>query len=101
MRISRRTLPTIASALLVTLLTAGCGSRQVPDTLDDTTITTRVKTAMLNDREVGARSIDVATAAGVVTLTGRVRNETERNQALSLARRIPGVVDVKDSLQVE
>jgi osmotically-inducible protein OsmY len=88
--------------LVVTLaapLTAACG-KTVGEAIDDTTITTRVKTAMLNDTQVGGLRIDVDTFKGVVTLSGRVKSEAERDQALALTRRTPGVTQVKDALQV-
>ena len=89
--------PALAMMLAVTVLACG---RTVGDTLDDTTITTRVKTAMLNDPAVGGLRIDVDTFQGVVTLSGRVKSQGERDQALTLARQIDGVVEVKDALQV-
>ena len=88
----------LALALLLPL-TAACG-KTVGETIDDTTITTRVKTAMLNDPAVGGLRIDVDTFKGVVTLSGRVKNDSEKAQAVSLARRTTGVVEVKDALQV-
>jgi osmotically-inducible protein OsmY len=88
----------VALALLVPL-TAACG-KTVGETIDDTAITTRVKTAMLNDPAVGGLRIDVDTYKGVVTLSGRVKNQAERDQAVTLARRTSGVVEVKDALQV-
>ena len=60
----------------------------------------RVKTAMLNDPAVGGLRIDVDTFKGVVTLSGRVKSQAERERAAMLARGISGVVEVKDSLQV-
>ena len=85
--------------MLVAPLTVACG-KTVGATIDDTTITTRVKTAMLNDPAVGGLGIDVDTFKGVVTLSGRVRSEAERTQAVSLARRVNGVSEVKDALQI-
>jgi osmotically-inducible protein OsmY len=85
--------------LLAAPLTAGCG-KTIGETIDDTTITTRVKTAMLNDPQVGAMKIDVDTYKGVVTLSGRVKSEAEHDQALGIARKTSGVVEVKDALQV-
>lgn len=93
-------LQTVALALvLMAPLTAACG-KTVGETIDDTTITTRVKTAMLNDPQVGGMKIDVDTFKGVVTLSGRVRSAAEKDQALALARRASGVTEVKDALQV-
>ncbi|HEU5258732.1 MAG TPA: BON domain-containing protein [Vicinamibacterales bacterium] len=87
------------ATILAAPLVAGCG-KTVGETIDDTTITTRVKTAMLNDPAVGGLRIDVDTYKGVVTLSGRVKSQTEHDQAMALARKVDGVTDVKDALQV-
>ena len=89
---------TLALVLTAPLVTA-CG-KTVGDTIDDTTITTRVKTAMLNDPAVGGLRIDVDTFKGAVTLSGRVKSQVEKEQALTLARRVSGVTEVKDNLQI-
>jgi osmotically-inducible protein OsmY len=89
----------LATMLAVPLATAGCG-KTVGETIDDTTITTRVKTAMLNDPAVGGLRIDVDTFKGVVTLSGRVKSQAEKDQAIALARGIDGVTEVKDAMQV-
>ena len=89
----------LLALVLVAPLTAACG-KTVGETIDDTTITTRVKTAMLNDPAVGGLRIDVDTFKGVVTLNGRVKSETEKTQAITLARRVDGVTEVKDALQI-
>jgi osmotically-inducible protein OsmY len=80
---------------------AGRGVRQDRiRAIDDTTITTRVKTAMLNDPAVGGLRIDVDTFKAVVTLSGRVKSQAEHDQAVALARRVNGVSEVKDALQI-
>ena len=56
------------------------------ETIDDATITTRVKTAFINDPAVGAMKIDVDTFKGVVTLSGAVKSKDEEAKAISLAR---------------
>ena len=86
-------------ALVLAIGVTGCG-RTVGETFDDTTITTRVKTAMLNDPAVGGLRIDVDTFKGVVTLSGGVKSQAEKDQAVALARQIDGVVEVKDALQI-
>ena len=85
--------------LLAPLLVAGCG-KTIADTIDDAAITTRVKTALLNDPVVKATQIDVDTVKGVVSLSGRVRSKDEEATAMSVARKISGVTDVKSTLQV-
>ena len=99
----------LPSALLVLALTTplmtSCGAAatraNVSAPVDDATITTRVKTAFINDPVVGAAKIDVDTFKGVVTLSGHVKNKDEEQKAISLARSIRGVSDVKSSLQVQ
>ena len=89
----------LAVFLAAPLVTAGCG-KTIGEAIDDTTITTRVKTSMLNDPAVGGMKIDVDTFKGVVTLSGRVKSQAEHDQALALARQVDGVTEVKDALQV-
>lgn len=101
----------LASALLVLSmvapLTTACGAAatraNVSAPVDDATITTRVKTALINDPVVSNKDnkIDVDTFKGVVTLTGHVKSKDEEQKAIQLARTIRGVSDVKSSLQVQ
>src|SRR5688500_2892608 len=86
-------------ALVAPLLLTACG-KTAGETVDDATITARVKTAMLNDPVVGGLRIDVDTFKGVVTLSGGVKSAAERAKAVEIARKSPGVVDVKDALQI-
>jgi hyperosmotically inducible protein len=86
-------------ALVAPLLLTACG-KSVGETIDDATITTRVKTALLNDPDVGGLRIDVDTFKGVVTLSGGVKTTAERDKAIAIAKKTPGVVDVKSSLQI-
>ena len=87
-------------ALVAPLLLTACG-KTVGDTIDDATITTRVKTALLNDPVVGGLRIDVDTFKGVVTLSGRVRTREDEARAIELARKVGGVADVKSSLLIQ
>lgn len=96
--------PLTALLLVLTLLAppllTACG-KSVGETIDDATITTRVKTSLLNDPEVGGLRIDVDTFKGVVTLSGRVKSKEEEAKAVALARKIGGVSDVKSTLQIQ
>ena len=74
---------------------------ELDETVDDATITTRVKTSLLNDPDVAALRIDVDTFKGVVTLSGAVKTAAERDKAIALARKIGGVTDVKSTLQIQ
>ena len=100
----RLTSVALAVAVAAPLLLSACG-QTVNQSIDDATITTRVKTALLNDPDVGGMRgglrIDVETFKGVVTLSGFVRSAAERDKAIAIARKINGVTDVKSTLQIE
>jgi hyperosmotically inducible periplasmic protein len=103
MRTKKYGYPTVillAITLIAPLLLSACG-KSVSSTIDDATITTRVKTSLLNDPEVAALRIDVDTVKGVVTLSGAVKSPAERDRAIAVARKIGGVVDVKSTLQIQ
>ena len=68
--------------------------------MDDTTITARVKTVLLNDTQVSATKIDVTTTGGIVTISGTVRSAAEEARAIELARGVTGVREVKSALQI-
>jgi len=90
----------LSMALIVSLACmTGCG-KTVAQKIDDAGVTTRVKTALLNDPEIKAQTINVDTVQGVVTLSGTVRSPQEREKAVTVARRAPGVADVKSALEI-
>jgi osmotically-inducible protein OsmY len=68
--------------------------------VNDVWITTRIQSKYFLDADVKGRDIDVTTENGVVTLKGEVRSQTERRQAVRLARETTGVRDVVDRLMV-
>lgn len=90
----------LALVLIAPLLLAGCG-KTVGETIDDATVTTRVKTAFINDPAIGGLKIDVDTFKGVVTLSGAVKTKDEEAKAIAVARAIKGVTDVKSTLQIQ
>jgi osmotically-inducible protein OsmY len=67
---------------------------------DDARITSSIQSKYFMDERIKGRHIDVATEGGVVTLNGEVGDETERAQALLLARTTEGVKRVEGSLTV-
>jgi osmotically-inducible protein OsmY len=67
---------------------------------DDPTITLRVKTALINEPGLSS-TIDVQTAQGIVTLSGKVKSKDEETKAIAAARGIRGVTDVKSKLEIQ
>jgi osmotically-inducible protein OsmY len=88
----------------VTVMPATAAAPPMPDVdrvaLTDPAITTAVKAKFAADTTVSALRIDVDTNAGIVTLTGQVRSQAEKDQALKLARETDAVKDVVDRLTV-
>ena len=64
------------------------------------TTTAKIKSKMALDDSVDAARIDVDTNGTVVTLSGRVSSQAERERALRLARETEGVTSVVDRLVV-
>jgi hyperosmotically inducible protein len=67
---------------------------------DDARITSSIQSKYFMDERIKGRHIKVATDGGIVTLNGEVGDETERAEALLLARTTEGVKRVEDSLTV-
>jgi osmotically-inducible protein OsmY len=55
---------------------------------------------MALDDYVKARDIDVDTSDGLITLTGTLHSEAERERAIELARQTEGVQTIIDALVV-
>jgi hyperosmotically inducible protein len=74
--------------------------RKTDRMVDDSTITSRINTAMVKDDLVKAHQVDVDTVDGHVTLTGVVKTAEEAKQAVQIARQEPGVKSVRNNLQI-
>jgi len=90
-------------ALVSVLL--GCASTQTSEStgqyVDDSVITTEVKTLLANDDFLKSFQISVETYKGVVQLSGFVNSEQARDKAGQIARSVKGVTSVKNDLIVK
>ena len=84
----------LCALLLVSTLPAWA-QRSVGDVIDDSLITTKIKARFAADPQVSAFAINIDTANGIVSLTGVVGSEQERQRAIQLAQGIEGVKHVK------
>lgn len=82
-------------------LKVGEGTRTAGEVVDDTVITAKVKTALATDSKVAAHEVNVETRDGVVQLAGFVDSSEEKSQAGEVARRIAGVKQVDNQLEVK
>ena len=84
------------------LVPVGCRTAAAIDPMDiaDAEMVARVKTALINDRDLGIRTIEVRVVRGVVNLSGGVQTQAEADRAVALVRSVPGVTDVRVDLTV-
>ena len=76
------------------------GMRKTGEAISDAWITTKVKWFFLGDDLLKGSHIDVDTKDRVVTLSGTVKTETGRKQAVRLAQDTDGVTKVVDNLKI-
>jgi BON domain len=84
----------LLAILLVVTGAAMAGEPSTGQAIDDTLITTKVKASFAADPQVSALAITVETNNGVVTLSGVVESEAERQRAIQLAQGMEGVTRV-------
>ncbi len=91
-----------ASAMLVL---AGCATGGQQETagqyIDDTTVTTRVKTAIYQDPMLKTAEISVETFKGRVQLSGFVSTRSSIDRAGVVAKGVNGVKDVTNDLKLK
>jgi osmotically-inducible protein OsmY len=118
------------SAVLAALLTAGCmspaaltrGAKRIGGTVtpaarafadgtrrvvryagqaaDDAALAARVKAAFMMRKGLAGSAIQVLAEEGVIRLTGRVRNASQKRLAAEVARNTEGVAGVVNGLKV-
>ena len=70
------------------------------ESIDDSVITSSVKTHLASDKLVTLTRVDVETNNGIVYLTGQVQAAEQRSHIGSLASEVKGVKQVVNNLQV-
>ena len=92
--------------LAITLVTAvGCASTSkqegTGEYVDDSVITTKVKTAILNEPTLKVAEINIETFKGVVQLSGFVTSAAMASKAVEVAGKVSGVKSVKNDMRVK
>lgn len=77
------------------------GSGMASDGKDDSDISAKVKTALLDDAKVKDLDIAVVANKGDVKLTGTVDNQGQIDAAVKTARSVAGVQNVQDQLTLK
>jgi hyperosmotically inducible protein len=89
--------------ITLVLLTAAVMSLPIAaqaNTRPDAWITLKAKTALYIADDVSGTAINVDTINGRVTLAGKVHSDTERAKAVEIVKKIDGVLDVRNLLQI-
>ena len=82
---------------------AGATSEKSAETgkaFDDMALSGKVKSALIADPKLRSLPIDVETEKGVVTLKGRVKSDSDRDDAATVVSTVEGVKAVKNNLIV-
>lgn len=86
-------------------ISAGCASSPTHEGtgeyIDDSVITTKVKSAILGESGLKVSEINVETYKGVVQLSGFVSSHDDIAKAAALARAVDGVKSVKNDMRVK
>lgn len=80
------------------------GSALAKDTpsqyIGDAAVTTKVKAALMADKDVSATKVNVETNDGTVHLTGNVSSKAEEKEVVHIANTVDGVKAVNNKLSV-
>jgi osmotically-inducible protein OsmY len=102
----RNILGLVFVSIMLGVAAVGCApsatTRTVGKTFDDATLTAKVKTEIAKEQGLGeALAINVDTYRSVVSLNGFVDSPDQIEKAISCARRVDGVAEVKNNLSVK
>lgn len=101
----------LALSFAASLLASGCDKREgttstpvssttVGTEIDDSVVTTRVKSALLADPDVKSLDIKVETRKGAVQLSGFVGSQERIDKAIALVLKVEGVKGVENGMSL-
>lgn len=97
--------PVFFLTLLLALLIAGCTGTNEKESfgeyVDDSVITTKVKTALFNEPSLSGFEVKVETFKGRVQLSGFVSTQDNIDRAVEIARGVDGVKSVDNNMQLK
>ena len=95
-----RSLGAVMSAALLAACAGSPSKESTGEAIDDSVITSKVKTALLAERSINSLDVSVETFKGRVLLAGFVRSDEQRQVAGEVARSVNGVKQVDNKLEV-
>ena len=107
----------LALVAATALLVSGCNRTEAPapvagaaatpatttigNEIDDTVITAKVKSALLENPDTKSFDIKVETRKGLVQLSGFVNNQSQADGAITIARKIEGVKSIDNAMTLK
>ena len=95
---------TVLAALLMAMTLSACSPTATAEGtggyFDDSVITTKVKTALIGEKNLNSTQISVETFKGKVQLSGFVSSQADANRAIETARKVTGVKGVINSMVI-
>ena len=76
------------------------GTRSLGEALDDKIIGSKVKAKLIKEPGIRSLNIDVDVNKGVVTLTGVVGYQNQKDRVMEIARTTSGVIEVVDNIKL-
>jgi len=100
-QLKRITTAILALAFVSVLGCAGNAKQEsTGEYFSDSWITTKVKTALVNDSQVKSTEVNVETFKGAVQLSGFVSSDAAMRQAVKVAQGVQGVTTVKNDMRI-
>lgn len=90
-----------ATMILVSSCTSSRGIESIGAYVDDSAITSTVKSRLVEDKAVDAQAITVETSNGTVMLSGVAKNAVEKATAESIAIKVRGVKSIQNDIVVK
>jgi len=77
------------------------GTKTMGQHVDDKIIISKIKASLIREPNIRSLNIDVDVNRGVVTLTGMVKTQEQKNRVIEIARGTAGTVDIVDNIKVK
>jgi hyperosmotically inducible periplasmic protein len=94
----------LLAVLLLALQLSGCTAvtgESLGQNIDDTTVTTTVKSKLALEKASSLTRVGVDTVKGIVHLTGIVESAAVKDRAEEVARSVGGVRGIVNNLQIQ
>ncbi|SUB30468.1 putative lipoprotein [Yersinia pseudotuberculosis] len=100
-----KTFSALCIAIIMAMAVSACAptakSEGTGGYLDDTVVTTKVKAALLGEKNLKSTAINVETFKGRVQLSGFVSSSQDANRAVQVTRSVPGVKSVSNQMLIK